>query len=46
MAWWTRATDRPNREQSWIQEEFSHLWENSDGTIGEAEMREFLEAIS
>ncbi len=43
MAWFTRATKLPNREQNWIQTEFSRLWENQDGgTLTDDKMREFL----
>ena len=39
MAWWTRATDRLNRDQSWFQEEFSQFWQPPrDGTIDDQGM--------
>ena len=43
LAWWTRATDRLNREQDWFQEEFSQLWEPPrDGTIDDDGMKRIL----
>lgn len=43
MAWWTRATDRINRDQSWLQVEFSGLWEkNADHALTANDMTWFL----
>ena len=42
MSWWTRATNRVNRSQVWVQEEFEHLWVNGDGTLGDSAMKEII----
>lgn len=47
MAWWTRATNRADRSQTWVQEEFTHFWSDANGmtnkgTIGDASMWELI----